>query len=1230
MKFSLKKLLLLIVFISICSVSFAQHTPSKERSVFEYRRQAQMEGNQVRTSIFNHGQTGRETGDVPISEQTPYEWPKNSGKVYLALTGIFVGGEVVDNNGNTQKIIDVMNYRNSDQGASWNFEPIPGYYNESIPLDDQTIANSVDENTWPAFWPDKMNDSLDAGWSGSWNGFFGKNIFNADQEIFYKSGDDLYSRYNHYFPDSTDLTRKGLGIILDVRVMAWSQILVEDVVYIIHNVTNDGTKDLDKVGVTIWHADFVGGNGDSQDDISEFILLEDIAWSRDSDHTAPTFGTDPVGIVGVAFLETPGNALDRIDNDGDGEENGPIVSSDLLVGEGDLPDSDPKRTDGIDNNGNGLIDENQSHAPFQDQLGVGYADGIDANSNAEDNSPVVTSSMVSNAQSDTWKRWPPNPENDPVQDSLVHLLMVESDDEGFAFKDNIDNNDNGEINGPTITQSMIDAASTDAPYYRYTISGTDLILYDVKQEDLGKIYADGIDNNGNGAIDENIDEGIDEMIDESRENGIDDDGDWNPLTDDVGLDGVAGTGDTGEDDGQPTGARNGLPGEPNVDATDVSETDQIGITNAQYLPAGGLNINSDPTMWFDFMIPGKFYDPQLVIAGEYDLFVSSSFFPLRSGQTEPISIAVILGNGPVPDPDGAIRKQNVLKKRLRAQETYNNDYQFANAPLTPTLTAVPGNNRVTLYWDDVAERSFDSYINNIGGNGNDFEGYRIYRTSDPAFEDLYNVTDAYGTLVFKTPIKQFDLDDNYSGIDSAGLDGAHFDLGNNTGLQHVWIDSTAKNGFSYYYALTSYDFGYPIGNITPTECPIFISLKGDGSVELGVNVVKVTPEAPAAGYVPASVSNIELIEGTTTGKIEYEIVDATKIQENNVYYITFDDTLIITPGVADTLTTLNFTLVDSTIDSVLIDSSTNVFDHEYEHPLTHGFRLKLTNEESVQINTSKSKWNNPDSIPRFIFEKFTRSGGFKGVERPNDYRIVFGDVGIDTSISTTIGSYTSSPIPVNFSVFNISEQRYIDFAFLEVDTQFGEVGELSSSGALKDRILFMEPNAQDSLIWTWWFYLEKGIDDTNLTAHPPYRIPTTADTAFVFLRKPYLSSDVFRFVTSAEKIDRKLAKSDLDKIKVVPNPYVATARWEPANPYNSGRGPRSLHFTHLPAECTIRIFTINGELVDKIEHNTDISDGAAHWDMLTKDNLSISYGIYIFHIDAPGIGEKMGKFAVIK
>lgn len=1184
-----------------------------------------MEGNKVRTTIFNFGQTGRTGGEFPISEQTPYEWPKNTGQVYLALTGIFVGGEVRDDNGDIQRIMDVMNYRTSPEGNSWNFEPIPGYFNEDF----NEVANSLEPDSWPDFWPDRLNDVSDPGWRGSWNGFFGKNIFNADQEMFYRASDDRYSRYANYFPDTTDFTRKGLGILLDVRVLAWSQVLVEDVVYILHNVINDGTKDIAKVGFTLWYADFVGGDGDSQDDISEFELLEDIAWTRDQDHRAPLFGSDPVGIVAVTFLETPGNAVDRIDNDGDGEILGPIVSKEMLVGESDdsIPDTDPRRTDGIDNNRNGLIDENKTHIQFGIQEGVTYADRIDQNGNGEPGSPIVTQEMVDLVQSDFWKRWPANPDSDPIQAGEIHLVMVESNDIGKAFKDNLDNDGNGELNSPVVTQEMINEAATDPQYLRYIVPTTGIILYNLKQENLGQIYADGIDNDQNGAIDENIDENIDEMIDESRNNGIDDDGDWEIATDDVGLDGVADTGDLGEGDGQPTsGAGTGLPGEPNIDVTDVSETDQIGITNADYIAAGGLNINSDATLWFNFMIPGKFFDPLLVVPGEYDLFVSSSLFPLKSGQTEPFSIAVMLANGPVPDPGGEFRKDAIRKKRVRAQETYDNDYRFANAPITPKVTAITGDNKVTLYWDDAAESSFDTFIDAIGGEGFDFEGYRIYRSSDPAFLDALNITNAFGTKVFNTPIKVFDLIDGIEGLDPIGFEGVHYYLGEDSGLQHSWVDSTVINGFTYYYAVVSYDFGFPSGEIIPSESPIRISLKADGTAKIGPNVAIVTPEAPVAGFIASTLGEFKLIKGTTTGDITYDVIDPNKLKDGHVYKITFEDTLIAgASGKPDTLTTKNYTLTDSTSNNILVDKSTD-FKIDDEQPITDGFKLFFRNETRVKRNDDLTNWNNPN-IPEFKFEKFIWRVGskiIKGAERPNDYLITFDEVGIGTSTELTLGSNSFPSIPVNFQVYNLSIEDYMEFAFMEFDTTDGS-GRLSTKGASKDRIVFLESDSQggDSLVFTWWFFLDKEPDSTQV-------IPQGGDTASIFLIKPFLSPDIFRFTAQAEKVDNQLASEQLKNIKVVPNPYIASASWEAKNPYQSGRGPRSIHFNNLPKKATIRIFTVTGELVDVIEHDSPLNDGSAEWDMLTLDNLSISYGVYIYHVDAPGVGEIIGKFAVIK
>ena len=55
--------------------------------------------------------------------------------------------------------------------------------------------------------------------------------------------------------------------------------------------------------------------------------------------------------------------------------------------------------------------------------------------------------------------------------------------------------------------------------------------------------------------------------------------------------------------------------------------------------------------------------------------------------------------------------------------------------LCATLTAEAGDGFVRLSWDDVAERGIDP-VSNI----NDFEGYRIYRSTDPDFLDPQVIT----------------------------------------------------------------------------------------------------------------------------------------------------------------------------------------------------------------------------------------------------------------------------------------------------------------------------------------------------------------------------------------------------------------------------------------------------------------------------------------------------------
>ena len=130
--------------------------------------------------------------------------------------------------------------------------------------------------------------------------------------------------------------------------------------------------------------------------------------------------------------------------------------------------------------------------------------------------------------------------------------------------------------------------------------------------------------------------------------------------------------------------------------------------------------------------------------------------------------------------------------------------------------------------------------------------------------------------------------------------------------------------------------------------------------------------------------------------------------------------------------------------------------------------------------------------------------------------------------------------------------------------------------------------------------------------------------------KPFRTGEAFQFKMQAPAVDAERAKSELDKVAVVPNPYVGAASWEPPNLFRSGRGERRIYFVNLPAKCTIRIFTVRGYLVQTLFHDATVDNGQEPWNLVSKDGMDISYGVYIYHVDAPGIGEKIDRFAIIK
>jgi len=99
------------------------------------------------------------------------------------------------------------------------------------------------------------------------------------------------------------------------------------------------------------------------------------------------------------------------------------------------------------------------------------------------------------------------------------------------------------------------------------------------------------------------------------------------------------------------------------------------------------------------------------------------------------------------------------------------------------------------------------------------------------------------------------------------------------------------------------------------------------------------------------------------------------------------------------------------------------------------------------------------------------------------------------------------------------------------------------------------------------------------------------------------------------------------EVKVVPNPYIVFDQWETSS------DSRRIKFTHLPMTCTIRVFTLGGDLVKVLAHKDDPkhpldNGGTEGWDLLNDNDQLIASGVYVYHVQSD-VGEYTGKLVFI-
>ena len=145
---------------------------------------------------------------------------------------------------------------------------------------------------------------------------------------------------------------------------------------------------------------------------------------------------------------------------------------------------------------------------------------------------------------------------------------------------------------------------------------------------------------------------------------------------------------------------------------------------------------------------------------------------------------------------------------------------------------------------------------------------------------------------------------------------------------------------------------------------------------------------------------------------------------------------------------------------------------------------------------------------------------------------------------------------------------------------------------------------------------QKATGNGNFNGYPAYRVE-------------------FRGVAPEPLTDAEIP-SALDSINVVPNPYLAYSSYEASSFDNT------VKITNLPAECVVTIYSLDGRFIRQYNRNEEGKPNSPprnnppvavnqiipdlEWNLKNYAGIPIASGVYLIHVNAPGLGERVIKW----
>ncbi len=661
-------------------------------------------------------------------------------------------------------------------------------------------------------------------------------------------------------------------------------------------------------------------------------------------------------------------------------------------------------------------------------------------------------------------------------------------------------------------------------------------------------------------------------------------------------------------------------------------------------PLAGDPVNGDPMVDDIDGLGGNFYP------GARRFVVSSGPFVMQPADTQEVLVAVVGGLG-------GDRLQSIVDMKGNdrlAQRVYDRFFrEIPKPPVAPRVKATGFMNEIVLNWgwDQMAvKETEEKRIINY-----EFEGYNIYQLPSP-----------WATKDQAVRVATFDRKNGVRAIRAWRFDpeagvmvNKVLQYGKDTGIQRYFVidhnyltGEPLYPGNTYYFAVTAYNYD-----------PDLIS---DPSLESALMVIPVTTQSPPPGvrYSEELGDTLEVThQGKSEGRVLIIVVDPSQVtgHDYEIFFTEDMDTSSATYG------QILWNLKDITTGQIKLENQEQLASTETENaPIVDGLLIKVrevepgirailevvdaygpvTWEENVWHSLSSPRDPNrfyistggyPGDLPRMIpglkyamghdFEmRFTDTGGiFLWWYDDNSWAEVpfeFWDIGIRSfddpsdDLRCLTGGYSGGVTP---GVFDFG---YTDPAFGYPATDWIYVRVPQDT--LGSYAAFVKDVTSGALTFDWWEHSREVLSRFIICDFGGARtLPETGTVIRWITKKPNTLEDVFTFSTQGVIQSIELAKQDVEKISVYPNPYYAN------NPQELDRFNHFITFYHLPRKAKIRIFNLGGQLVRTLEKNDDSQ--FLRWDLLNDANLPVASGIYIAHIDMPDLGkEKVLKIFIIQ